>query len=40
MRSGLKDTINNIQLKKDQLSLPTIKEHFNNEDILAQKNDE
>lgn len=40
MRHGLKDTINNIQRKKKQLQLPTIKEHTETENSLEQKNDD
>ena len=40
MRSDIKNTINNIKLKKDQLQLPTIEENINTENNLAQKNDD
>ena len=40
MRSDIKNTINNIKLKKDQLQLPTIEENINTENNLEQKNDD
>ena len=40
MRRGLKGTINNVQIKKNQLQLPTIEEHIDTENSLEQKNDD